>query len=62
MDKRVDCGIKPRKGGIKDERKNLLVSGANSGLGKATALGLTEIGTTVVIVSRNRGRGEFDAH
>lgn len=35
-----------------------MITGANSGIGKATALGLVKMGTTVVMVCRNRNRGE----
>jgi NAD(P)-dependent dehydrogenase (short-subunit alcohol dehydrogenase family) len=38
--------------------KICLVTGATSGVGKATALGLAQMGATVVMVSRDRGRGE----
>jgi NAD(P)-dependent dehydrogenase (short-subunit alcohol dehydrogenase family) len=38
--------------------KICLITGANSGIGKATALGLARMGATVVMVSRNRIRGE----
>lgn len=38
--------------------KVCLVTGANSGIGKATALGLARLGATVVMVCRNRERGE----
>jgi NAD(P)-dependent dehydrogenase (short-subunit alcohol dehydrogenase family) len=36
----------------------VLVTGANSGLGKATALGLAKQGATVVMVCRSKERGE----
>jgi NAD(P)-dependent dehydrogenase (short-subunit alcohol dehydrogenase family) len=38
--------------------KVCLITGANSGIGKATALGLAQLGATVVMVCRNRARGE----
>ncbi len=38
--------------------KVCMVTGANSGIGKATALGLAQIGATVVMVCRGRARGE----
>ncbi len=37
--------------------KICLVTGANSGIGKETALGLAKLGATVVMVCRNRARG-----
>lgn len=38
--------------------KVVLVTGANSGLGKMTALGLAKMGATVVMVCRSQERGE----
>lgn len=38
--------------------KLCVVTGANSGIGKATALGLAQMGATVVMVCRNAVRGE----
>lgn len=38
--------------------KVCLITGANSGIGKATAPGLAQIGATVVMVCRDRARGE----
>ena len=38
--------------------KVCMVTGANSGIGKATALGLANIGATVVMVCRSQQRGE----
>jgi NAD(P)-dependent dehydrogenase (short-subunit alcohol dehydrogenase family) len=38
--------------------KICMVTGANSGVGKATVLGLAQMGATVIMVCRDRGRGE----
>src|SRR5215203_3003539 len=38
--------------------KVCLITGATSGIGKATAMGLANMGASVVIVGRDRGRGE----
>lgn len=40
------------------DNKIALVTGANAGIGKATATGLAKLGATVLMVSRNRARGE----
>jgi NAD(P)-dependent dehydrogenase (short-subunit alcohol dehydrogenase family) len=40
------------------QNKVCLITGANSGIGKATALGLAQMGATVVMVCRDRARGE----
>ena len=38
--------------------KVCLITGANSGIGKATVLGLAQMGAMVVMVCRDRARGE----
>ena len=38
--------------------KVCLITGATSGIGKATAMGLASLGASVVMVGRDRGRGE----
>jgi NAD(P)-dependent dehydrogenase (short-subunit alcohol dehydrogenase family) len=38
--------------------KICLVTGANAGIGRATALGLAQMGATVIMVCRSRERGE----
>jgi NAD(P)-dependent dehydrogenase (short-subunit alcohol dehydrogenase family) len=43
---------------IKMEGKVCLVTGANGSIGKYTALGLAQRGATVVMVCRNRAKGE----
>ena len=40
------------------EGKICMITGANSGIGKATAIGLAKMNATVVIVCRNKERGE----
>ncbi len=38
--------------------KVCIITGANSGIGKATAMGLANMGATVAMVCRNKARGE----
>lgn len=38
--------------------KVCLITGSNAGIGKATALGLAQMGATIVMVSRDKTRGE----
>ena len=38
--------------------KICIVTGANSGIGKATAMGLAKMDATVVMLCRNKERGE----
>ncbi len=40
------------------EGKICMITGANSGIGKVTAIGLAEMNATVVMVCRNKERGE----
>jgi NAD(P)-dependent dehydrogenase (short-subunit alcohol dehydrogenase family) len=44
--------------GAQLQGKVCMVTGANSGIGKATALGLAKLGATMVMACRDRGRGE----
>ena len=44
-----------------NEGKIILVTGANSGIGKATAAALAEKGAEVVMLCRNREKGEAAA-
>ena len=41
------------------EGKICLITGANSGIGKATAIGLAELNATVVMLCRDQERGEI---
>ncbi|MDX2170876.1 MAG: SDR family oxidoreductase [Deltaproteobacteria bacterium] len=38
--------------------KTVLITGATSGIGRATALGLARLGAVVVVLCRDRGKGE----
>ena len=41
------------------EGKICIITGANSGIGKATAIGLAEMGATIVMLCRDKERGEM---
>jgi NAD(P)-dependent dehydrogenase (short-subunit alcohol dehydrogenase family) len=47
-----------KKNNLKVDEKVFIVTGANSGVGKATALGLALTGATVLMVCRNKNKGE----
>jgi retinol dehydrogenase 14 len=51
-------GIAPGFVGPRLQGKVAMVTGANDGIGRATALGLARLGATVVMVCRNVARGE----
>jgi len=38
--------------------KICMITGANSGIGKTTAIGLAKMGATIVMICRNKERGE----
>ncbi|MCH2022922.1 MAG: SDR family oxidoreductase [Saprospiraceae bacterium] len=40
-------------------REIILVTGANSGIGKSTAIGLAQLGKTIIMVCRSQERGEI---
>lgn len=40
------------------QSKTVLITGANSGIGKATAIGLAKQGATIIMVCRNKEKGE----
>ena len=40
------------------ENKTIIITGANSGIGKAAAIQLTQLGAHIVMMSRSRERGE----
>ncbi|MFW9867343.1 MAG: SDR family oxidoreductase [Candidatus Thorarchaeota archaeon] len=52
MDKIINDLSKIMKGKI------CMITGANSGIGKATTIGLAEMGATIIMVCRNKNRGE----
>ncbi len=50
--------IQCRKQIMKMEKKICLITGANAGIGRATALGLAELGATLILACRNKKEGE----
>ena len=50
--------LETEKHGSGMDEKVCLITGATSGIGKATAMGLANMGASVVMVGRDRGRGE----
>jgi len=40
------------------EGKICMITGANSGIGKATAIGLAKLNATIIMVCRDKDRGE----
>jgi retinol dehydrogenase-14 len=53
----MDRSEREKHGGGMGE-KVCLITGATSGIGRATAMGLANMGASVVMVGRDRGRGE----
>ncbi len=45
-----------------DKNSVVIVTGANSGMGKATSVGLAKTGATVVMLCRNKAKGEKAVH
>ncbi|OPZ93512.1 MAG: Cyclopentanol dehydrogenase [Firmicutes bacterium ADurb.Bin419] len=45
-----------------DKNNVVIVTGANSGMGKATSAGLAKTGATVVMLCRNKSKGEKAVH
>jgi len=50
--------LETEKHGSGMDEKVCLITGATSGIGKATATGLANMGASVVMIGRDRGRGE----
>ena len=40
------------------KNKNIIITGANSGIGKETAIALAKMGSTIIMFCRNKERGE----